>query len=135
MPAKRARLGAKANSIMPDDAIFADWRFEQINTATTLPTADENYPLEWRFNTSETEYLDPRIFLRLEVKITNANGTAITNETVLVDDTDKPKVEDKFQKKEVTTRSNVGPINYLLMTMFKHVDIQVSMSGLYIHNM
>jgi hypothetical protein len=115
----------RARKEWDNDGLFSDWRFEQINTSTTLPSSDENYPLEWRFNTSDTEFLDPRIFLRLEVKITNANGTAIINETVEVDDTSKPQVEGKYTKKDVTSRANVGPINYLLMTMFKYVDIQV----------
>jgi hypothetical protein len=129
-------MAPPATLVKADDAAFTDWRFEQINTSTNLPSSDENYPLEWKFNTSETEYLDPRIFLKLEVKITNADGTAIENRIEREPDMSKPEIEDPASTttpkakirpiKERTIRTNVGPINYLLMTMFKHVDIQIN---------
>ena len=119
-------------SLKSDDAIFNDWRFEIINTTTTLPSDDDNLPLEWKFNTSETEYLDPRMFLKLEVKITKANGTAIVDDIRVENDPTKPPVGTEGQegykpqgKKQIRTTTNVGPINFLLMTMFKQVDFQV----------
>ena len=130
MAHKRKTSSQKA--LKADDALFRDWRFETINTSTILPSDDDNLPLEWKFNTSETEYLDPRMFLKLEVKITKGNGTAIGWEVRTDFDPDKPAVGREGEagyipqgKKKARLYDSAGPINLLLMTMFKHVDIQV----------
>src|SRR5437773_321430 len=119
MTTKRSNI---SKSINVDDEVFDEWRFETINTTTNLPSNDDIYPIEFKFNTSENEYLDPRMFLKLELKITQANCTAFQNEVATVADPNKPAVGTRgsadyrppgiIQTQNVT---NGGVINGLLM--------------------
>jgi hypothetical protein len=52
---------------------------EIIRCTNPLPKTDVNYPLEWKINTINNEYIDPRIQLLLELEIRKADGGALVN--------------------------------------------------------
>src|ERR1019366_5601045 len=104
------------------DEPFVDSKREVFPTSTALPKTDVSYPLEWKFNTNENEFMDTNMYLVIGARIVKADGSGIDGS--LIEDTTKAVSADGEKPKKL--KYNVGVINFLMLTMFQSIEFQIN---------
>ncbi len=97
--------------LSPFQASIEETRFEKYFPQTSL---DRGGPLDFSIPINDEEYIDPQfIFLYMQIRILDEDGSTLKNRTSQDDDT-------------IPNKSIVFPVNYFHASCFKAVDVQIN---------